>query len=63
LDAFLFLTRNEGIFPAFESAHAVAWVLNQAGRFNPEDILMINLSGRGDKDVDSFIRYRPDTVK
>ena len=63
LETFLFLTRNEGIFPAFESAHAVAWVLSQAGRFNVDDIIMINLSGRGDKDVDSFIRYRPDTVK
>ena len=63
LETFSFLARNEGIFPAFESAHAVAWVLSQAGRFNVDDIIMINLSGRGDKDVDSFIRYRPDTVK
>ena len=62
LDAFLFLTRREGIFPAFESAHAVAWALNQAGTFQSDDILIINLSGRGDKDVDSFIGYRPETV-
>jgi len=63
LDTFLFLTRKEGIFPAFESAHAVAWVLSQAGRFARDDVIVINLSGRGDKDVDAFIRYRPDTVK
>lgn len=58
LDTFLFLTREEGIFPAFESAHAIAWVLEQAGKFKSEDIILINLSGRGDKDVDAFIKYR-----
>jgi len=63
LDAFLFLTQKEGIFPAFESAHAVAWLLTQAGQFKPDDVAIINLSGRGDKDVDSFIRYRPDSVR
>jgi tryptophan synthase beta chain len=63
LETFLFLTRKEGIFPAFESAHAVAWVLNQAHRFKADDVVIINLSGRGDKDVDSFIRHRPETVQ
>lgn len=63
LEAFLFLTREEGIFPAFESAHALAWILTQSGRFAPDDVVIINLSGRGDKDVDSFIRYRPETVE
>jgi len=62
LDTFLFLARKEGIFPAFESAHAVAWVLTQAGRFRPDDVIVINLSGRGDKDVDAFIRYRPEAI-
>ena len=62
LDTFLFLTRKEGIFPAFESTHAVAWVLGQAGRFKPNDVIVINLSGRGDKDVDAFIRYRPEAI-
>jgi len=63
LDTFLFLTRAEGIFPAFESAHAVAWVLSQAGKFKPDDVIVINLSGRGDKDVDAFIKYRGESVK
>jgi len=63
LDTFLFLTRSEGIFPAFESAHAVAWVLAQAGKFKKDDIVVINLSGRGDKDVDAFIKYRPEAAK
>ncbi len=62
LETFLFLTRKEGIFPAFESAHAVAWVLRQAERFKKDDIVIINLSGRGDKDVDAFISYRSDSV-
>ncbi len=63
LDTFLFMTRSEGIFPAFESAHAVAWVISQAGKFKPEDIIIINLSGRGDKDVEAFMKYRPDSIE
>ena len=62
LDAFLWQTRAEGIIPALESAHAIAWVLNQAGTFKSDDLVLINLSGRGDKDVDAYIRYRPETV-
>ncbi len=62
LEAFLFLTRNDGIMPALESAHAIAWLIGQAGRFARTDLILVNLSGRGDKDVESFIRHRPDTV-
>ncbi|WP_321505390.1 tryptophan synthase subunit beta [uncultured Methanoregula sp.] len=51
IDAFRFLSRKEGIIPALESAHAVAYVLKNAGRFDRDDIVIINLSGRGDKDV------------
>jgi len=51
LEAFRFLSRKEGIIPALESAHAVAWVMLNADRFGPDDIVVINLSGRGDKDV------------
>jgi tryptophan synthase beta chain len=51
LDAFARLSRLEGILPALESAHAVAWVLGQPGRWRAGDIILINLSGRGDKDV------------
>ena len=63
LDTFLLMAREEGIFPAFESAHAVAWLLRQAGEFKADDVVVVNLSGRGDKDVDAFIRYRPEAVK
>jgi len=51
LDAFRFLSKREGIIPALESAHAVAWVKKNAERFDHDDIVIINLSGRGDKDV------------
>ena len=51
LSAFRFLSQKEGIIPALESAHAVAWVMNNADRFDSDDIVVINLSGRGDKDV------------
>jgi tryptophan synthase beta chain len=51
LDAFRFLSKTEGIIPALESAHAVAYVMQNAERFDKDDIVIINLSGRGDKDV------------
>lgn len=51
LEAFYTLSRLEGIIPALESAHAVAWAMKH-GRDNPGETLLINLSGRGDKDID-----------
>jgi tryptophan synthase beta chain len=63
LDTFLWQSRAEGVIPAFESAHAVAWVIGQAGKFKSDDVIVINLSGRGDKDVDAFISYRPESVE
>jgi len=51
LEAFASLSRLEGILPALESAHAVAWVLANRGRWATDDVILINLSGRGDKDV------------
>ena len=51
LDAFAALSRLEGILPALESAHAIAWVLAQRGRWASDDLILVNLSGRGDKDV------------
>ena len=51
LDAFQALCELEGIIPALESAHAVAAVLRRAGEFPPESVVVINISGRGDKDV------------
>jgi len=51
LNAFAALSRLEGILPALESAHALAWVLANRGRWAIDDIILVNLSGRGDKDV------------
>ncbi len=51
LEAFCALARLEGIIPALESAHAVAQVLKMKEELQPDDIVVINLSGRGDKDV------------
>ncbi len=52
LEAFHILSEKEGIIPALESAHAVAWVLKHADEFDEGDVVVVNLSGRGDKDVD-----------
>src|SRR2546430_10575878 len=51
LAAFAGLSRLEGILPALESAHAVAWVLGRREHWRAGDLVLINLSGRGDKDV------------
>ena len=51
LDAFQRLSRTEGIIPALESAHAIAHVLKVAPQMPPSEIIIVNLSGRGDKDV------------
>jgi tryptophan synthase beta chain len=51
LEAFHKLAHLEGIIPALESSHAIAEVIEQAPRLRPEDIIIVNLSGRGDKDV------------
>ena len=63
LDAFTWLAAREGIIPALESAHAVAAVLRCRGRYRPNDRVVINLSGRGDKDLEhalaALARRRP----
>jgi len=56
LDAFVRLSRLEGIIPALESAHAVAWVLQHCEELRPDDVVIINLSGRGDKDAEQASR-------
>lgn len=57
LDAFMRLSRTEGIIPALESAHAVAWALRQAPIMRPDERILLNLSGRGDKDLDYVVEY------
>jgi len=53
LEAFQALARLEGIIPALESAHAIAYAMKLAPSLSPEQIIIVNLSGRGDKDVQS----------
>ena len=57
MDAFGLLCRTEGIIPAIESAHAVAGALQVAAELGPEALLLVNLSGRGDKDMDIAARW------
>lgn len=57
LDAAYFLTRYEGIIPALESAHALAGL--EKIKFKPSDIVVVNLSGRGDKDMSTYISSLP----
>jgi tryptophan synthase beta chain len=52
LSAFQILCRSEGILPALESSHAVAYALKRAAKMPQDAILLVNLSGRGDKDLD-----------
>ena len=57
LDAFMTLSRTEGIIPALESAHAVAYAMKLAKTMSPEQAILVNLSGRGDKDADFVANY------
>ena len=58
VQAFEYLARIEGIIPAIESAHAVAHAMVLAPQMKADDIVVINISGRGDKDVAQIARYR-----
>lgn len=58
VNAFEYLSKMEGIIPAIESSHAVAHAMKIAGKMNEDDIIIITLSGRGDKDVAAIARYK-----
>lgn len=57
VEAFAYLSRTEGIIPAIESAHAVAYAMKLAPTLPQDKIMVINISGRGDKDVTSIAKY------
>jgi tryptophan synthase beta chain len=62
LEAFLLLSKTEGIIPALESSHAIAYALKLASTLKQDQAIVINLSGRGDKDmeiVSSMLEVRP----
>ena len=62
LEAFLWTARDEGIIPALESSHAVAHGVPMAGEMHKDQHLVINLSGRGDKDVEEVARLLGDSL-
>jgi tryptophan synthase beta chain len=58
LQGFDWMTRQEGILPALESAHAIGWLLSERNAVPRGSLVLVNLSGRGDKDVDSVLRAK-----
>ena len=58
VEAFEYLSKTEGIIPAVESAHAVAYAKKLAPTLGKDKIIVVNISGRGDKDVAAIARYR-----
>jgi tryptophan synthase beta chain len=57
MDAFKLLSRTEGIIPAIESAHALAGALDLGRELGPDGLIVVNLSGRGDKDMDTAAKW------
>ena len=62
VDAFEYLARTEGIIHAIESAHAVAYARKLAPQMDRDQIMVINISGRGDKDCAAIARYRGEDI-
>ena len=63
VQAFEYLSKTEGIIPAIESSHAVAYAMKLAPTMDKDKIIVINLSGRGDKDVAAIARYRGENLQ
>ena len=62
VNAFEYLSRTEGIIPAIESSHAVAYALKKAPTMSKDQIMVITISGRGDKDCAAIARYRGEDI-
>ena len=62
VDAFEYLSKTEGIIPAIESAHAFAYAMKLAPAMNKDKIIVVNISGRGDKDCAAIARYRGEDI-
>ena len=62
VQAFEYLSRTEGIIPAIESAHAVSYAMRLAKELSRDKIIIITISGRGDKDCASIARYRGEYI-
>ncbi len=57
MKALVFLSKHEGIIPALESSHALAYLMKLKGSLKTDDLIIVNLSGRGDKDMDNINEY------
>ena len=57
LNAFRVLSETEGVIPALETAHAIAYLIKNASKMNREEVVIVNCSGRGDKDVDQAAKH------
>ena len=62
VNAFEYLAKTEGIIPAIESAHAVAYAMKLAPEMGKDQIMVITISGRGDKDCAAIARYRGEDI-
>ena len=62
VEAFEYMSRTEGIIPAIESAHAVSYAMKLAPTMSKDQIIVINISGRGDKDCAAIARYRGEEI-
>jgi tryptophan synthase beta chain len=52
------MCNKEGIIPALESSHAVAWAIREAPKMDKDQVILVNLSGRGDKDINTVATLR-----
>jgi tryptophan synthase beta chain len=62
LEAFKILTKEEGIIPALESSHAIAYAIKIAKKYTKNDSIIVNLSGRGDKDIETILQIEDDSI-
>ncbi|MBC3887599.1 tryptophan synthase subunit beta [Acetobacterium paludosum] len=62
VNAFEYLSKTEGIIPAIESAHAIAYAMVLAPKMKKDEIIIVNVSGRGDKDVAAIARYKGENI-
>ena len=63
VDTFHLFTRLEGIIPALESTHALTWLVQQKGKLDKDTVVVVNLSGRGDKDVGIVEEHAKSKIK